>query len=66
LVRFKIPLMPMFVGSMYIIIFLMRQRVLRIRQGYRFRYEDYRDGEPGSVASRRVIQLAEEQNKGRR
>jgi hypothetical protein len=66
LVRFKIPLMPMFVGSMFIILFLMRQRTIRTRQGYRFRYEDYRDGEPGSLASRRVIQLAEERSKGRR
>jgi hypothetical protein len=65
LVRFKIPLLPMFVGGMYIILFLMRQRRVRTRQGYRFRYEDYRDGEPGSAAALRVIELAEQRRKGR-
>ncbi len=65
LVRFKIPLLPMFVSGMYIILFLMRQRRVRTRQGFRFRYEDYRDGEPGSAAAHRVTQLAEQRRKGR-
>jgi len=65
LVRFKIPLLPMFVSGMYIILFLLRQRRVRTRQGFRFRYEDYRDGEPGSAAARRVVELAEQRRKGR-
>jgi hypothetical protein len=65
LVRFKIPLMPMFIGGMYIILFLMRKRRALLRQGLAFRYEDYRNGEPGSEASRRVDYLAEQRRKGR-
>jgi hypothetical protein len=65
LVRFKIPLVPMFIGGMYIILFLMRKRRALHRQGLAFRYEDYRDGEPGSKAAMRVAFLAEEKRKGR-
>ncbi len=66
LVRFKIPLLPMFVGAMYIILYLMRIRRSMLRQGLKFRYEDFRDGEPGSDAWRRVRQLADQRKLGKR
>jgi hypothetical protein len=65
LVRFKIPLLPMFVAGMYIIRFLMNERHQRLTQGRKFRYEDYRNGEPGSLAARNVIFLEAQRKKGR-
>lgn len=66
LVRFKIPLLPMFVSGLYIIRFLMMQREVRMRQGLKFSFDDYRNGEPGSQAAQRVKWLEVERKKGRR
>lgn len=46
LVRFKIPLLPMFVGGMYIVMFLLEERRRLRNQGITFRFEDYRSGDP--------------------
>jgi len=66
LVRFKIPLLPMFVSGLYIVRFLMMQREVRLRQGLKFSFDDYRTGEPGSQAAQRVKWLEVEKKKGRR
>jgi hypothetical protein len=55
----------MFVAGMYIIRFLMNERHQRLTQGRKFRYEDYRNGEPGSLAARNVIFLEAQRKKGR-
>lgn len=46
LVRFKIPLLPMFVGGMYIVMFLLEERRRLRGRGITFRFEDYRNGDP--------------------
>ncbi len=46
LVRFKIPLLPMFVGGMYIVMFLVDERARLRGRGLTFRFVDYRNGDP--------------------
>ncbi len=46
LVRFKIPLLPLFVGGMYIVIFLAEERKRLRMKGQTFRFRDYRSGDP--------------------
>jgi hypothetical protein len=46
LVRFKIPLLPLFIAGMYIVIFLADERVRLRSQGRSFRFQDYRNGDP--------------------
>ncbi|MBK6753365.1 MAG: hypothetical protein IPG69_07160 [Flavobacteriales bacterium] len=46
LVRFKIPLIPFFVASMYIMLYLLKVRRATIGRGKRFRFEDYMYGDP--------------------
>jgi hypothetical protein len=46
LVRFKIPLLPLFVAGMYIVIFLVDERKRLRGRGQTFRFENYRSGDP--------------------
>jgi hypothetical protein len=46
LVRFKIPLLPLFVGGMYIANFLVEERIRLRNKGITFRFEHYRNGDP--------------------
>jgi hypothetical protein len=46
LVRFKIPLLPLFISALYIIGYLAEQRKKTIASGKRFEMNDYRNGEP--------------------
>ncbi len=46
LVRFKIPLLPLFMSGMYIVLFLVRERQRLRGLGQTFRFENYRDGDP--------------------
>jgi hypothetical protein len=47
MVRFKIPLLPLFVSALFISAYIFDRRREAGRSGMRFRYEDFRDGEPG-------------------
>ncbi|MBK8499400.1 MAG: hypothetical protein IPL52_11445 [Flavobacteriales bacterium] len=51
LVRFKIPLVPLFVSGLYIVGMLNKRRLLAVNSGRRFDLHAYRKGEPGSFAS---------------
>lgn len=46
LVRFRIPLLPLFVSGIYIVDYLMLQRRKTRALGLNFRYDDYRSGDP--------------------
>ncbi len=46
LVRFKIPLLPMFMAGMYITIFLVEERKRLRGRDQTFRFENYRNGDP--------------------
>ena len=46
LVRFKIPLQPLFVSGMFIVLFLLKERNRKRGRGETFRFENYRDGDP--------------------
>jgi hypothetical protein len=46
LVRFKIPLLPLFMAGMYITIFLVDERKRLRARGQTFRFQDYRNGDP--------------------
>jgi hypothetical protein len=47
LVRFKIPLLPLFVSGLYISAHILQERRLAIASGKSFRFAEYTDGEPG-------------------
>jgi hypothetical protein len=47
LVRFKIPLLPMFMSGMYIVLFLAKERKRLRNRGETYKAESYRDGDPG-------------------
>lgn len=51
LVRFKIPLLPLFVSGVFIMIYLMGLRRTAINRGLTFRFEDYVGGEGGAAAA---------------
>jgi hypothetical protein len=51
LVRFKIPLLPLFVSGIFIMMYLMRLRRLAINRGVSFRFEDYIGGERAAAAA---------------
>ena len=53
LVRFKIPLIPMFVSGLFIMRYLLAQRKKAKAQGRFFRFEDYRGGAAGLIAQER-------------
>jgi hypothetical protein len=46
LVRFKIPLIPLFVSGMYITAYILKERKAVIASGKRFDFKDYSDGDP--------------------
>jgi hypothetical protein len=46
LVRFKIPLMPTFMGAMYMVMFLLKERDRLRARGLPFRFEAFRNGDP--------------------
>lgn len=46
LVRFKIPLLPLYVAGVRIMIFMLEERRLAIIRGTRFRFDDYAQGDP--------------------
>lgn len=46
LVRFKIPLMPTFMGAMYMVMFLVDERNRLRARGLPFRFQNYRNGDP--------------------
>lgn len=52
MVRFKIPLLPLFVSGMYIAEFILAKRKEAGPNGH-FRFEDYTDGEPKAQPQRR-------------
>ncbi len=52
LVRFKIPLVPLFVAGLYIVSMLNKHRVRIEGMGHRFDLGLFRKGEPGSAAAR--------------
>jgi hypothetical protein len=51
LVRFKIPLLPLFVAGMFIADHILRERMKVLAHGRRFRFELFTDGEPGATAA---------------
>lgn len=51
LVRFKIPLVPLFVAGLYIVSMLNTRRLKTVGAGLRFDLHAYRKGEPGAQAS---------------
>lgn len=46
LVRFKIPLQPLFVSAIFIVLFLLKERNRKRGRGEPFRFKDYRSGDP--------------------
>jgi hypothetical protein len=46
MVRFKIPLLPLFVSALFITSFILDRRREADRRGRPFRFSDYEDGEP--------------------
>lgn len=46
MVRFKIPLLPLFVAALFITQFILDRRAQALRQGRPFRFEAYENGEP--------------------
>lgn len=46
MVRFKIPLLPLFVAALFITQFILDKRSAALRAGRRFRFEVFTDGEP--------------------
>jgi hypothetical protein len=52
LVRFKIPLLPLFVSSLIISNYIMTRRREVLRSGMRFNYDDFLRGEPGRPTDR--------------
>ena len=49
LVRFKIPLLPLFVAGMFITDHILQERRKTLLKGRRFRFEWFTDGDPGRV-----------------
>ena len=46
LVRFRIPLIPLFVSGLYIMLFLLDERRKVLNRGLNFRFDKYRNGDP--------------------
>lgn len=46
LVRFKIPMMPFYISSLFIVLFLHKERTLARNKGVRFDLSAYREGDP--------------------
>lgn len=66
LVRFKIPLLPLLVGGMYITLYLTAQREKMQRLNMRFDLADYKNGDPDlmdSVAEKRIRQMKQGQQR---
>ncbi|MBK6830981.1 MAG: hypothetical protein IPG92_09715 [Flavobacteriales bacterium] len=65
LVRFKIPLVPLFVSGLYIVDFLNRRRVQMADRGLPFDLTAYSKGEPGSIAQQEALKGGSKRRDGR-